>query len=107
MLHKLGQTQRREYISSAYPFHLQQTVNKPKELQQQQQASITDPSCGSSHLAHDSEANSGAAFCYSQGTPLLRQKASLGVVGGRSLFPCGMVQDCNQKDGPSAILFPS
>lgn len=52
------------YIS-AYPFHLQQTVNKPKELQQQQEASITDPSCGSSHVAHDSEASSGAAFCYS------------------------------------------
>ena len=48
-----------------YPFHLQQTVNKPKELQQQQEASITHPSWGSSHLAHDSEANSGAAFCYS------------------------------------------
>ncbi|CAM9450624.1 unnamed protein product, partial [Rangifer tarandus platyrhynchus] len=48
----------------AHPFHLQQTINKPKGLQQQQ-ASITHPSCGSSHLAQDSESTSGAALCYS------------------------------------------
>lgn len=87
----------------AYPFHLQQTINKPKGLQQQE-ASITHPSCGSSHLAQDLESTSGAALCHSglSSSPPEGVSTWMWLEAGLS----SQLYKNVIKDGPSAIIFP-